>query len=429
MRSSRFLSLVAAGTFLVACDNTVTNINDEAKADATITLRIVDNHSGEALSGAKVYSVVDDDTETSDDLGLSVWDDCVLGDHAFKISKDGYATILTNVALEEQGQGNVARVGDEIVSVAMYKTGVSAKGVVLYTDDKGNLNAVKEAVVYAVLPARFYPSEISTKTDKNGEYVFEDLPEGVSITLYVGQMEIDSKIYTGADDVKEIGGVGYRAGDVVNVTHINLTKNASELVKISDNLKNIDSTTSLEFKFSAELLADSVSNTVWRVTNSSGELVLTTPSLSKDKKTVSIAPYSKKWNSGSAYTVSGTVYAKDGATRVVNGTFVIGGSGSSAAPKNVTNLAIELDEDDPDYAVLSWKAPKGDVYRYNIYYMTNVDADYTRLTYVGGSYTQYMIDVTDFESTVKTITFIVLPVNEDGIEADISDAKSVKFEL
>ena len=112
-----------------------------------------------------------------------------------------------------------------------------------------------------------------------------------------------------------------------------------------------------------------------------------------------------------------------------------GGVGYYLNSSNVYDFKIRTEaykenvEDDPDYAVLSWKAPKGDVYRYNIYYMTNVDADYTRLTYVGGSYTQYMIDVTDFESKVKTITFIVLPVNEDGIEADISDAKSVKFEL
>lgn len=430
MQFKHILSFAAAGTFLVACDNTVTNVNDEAKDKGTITLRIVDGHSGEAISKAEVYSIVDDETVSSDELGLSVWEDGAIGSHAFKISKDGYATLLTQVDLREQGQGNVARVGDTIATIPMFQTGVSAKGVVLYKDDNGNLKSVEKATVYASLPSIFYPSEVTATTDKNGEYVFEDLPEGVTISIYVGQQTLDSKVYTGINDIQIIDGSTLRAGDDVNVDLITLTKNSAQLVKISDNLKDIDSTASLEFTFSSELLADSVTNTIWTVSNANGMKVITTPSLSKNKKTVSIAPYSKSWNSGSSYTVRGTVYGKDGATLTVTGSFTVGaGSSTASAPGNVSDLKITADEDDPDYAVLSWKAPKGDVYRYNIYYMTNVDVDYTLLTYVSYSSTQYTIDITDFETDVKTVTFIVLPVNDDMVEADISKAKSVKYEL
>ena len=122
-------ALLAAGTFLAACGaDEVVNINDEAKDKATITLKVMDNHDGSAIEGATVYSVVDDESVKSDELGLSIWEKQVLGTHAFQISKEGYATILTAVTLDEQGQGNVARVGDKIVPVEMYKTGVTASG-------------------------------------------------------------------------------------------------------------------------------------------------------------------------------------------------------------------------------------------------------------------------------------------------------------
>ena len=49
-------SFAAVIAFLAACDSTVTNINDDAKGEGTITIKVVDNHSGAALSGVSVYS-------------------------------------------------------------------------------------------------------------------------------------------------------------------------------------------------------------------------------------------------------------------------------------------------------------------------------------------------------------------------------------
>jgi hypothetical protein len=58
---------------LAACDSTVTNTNDDAKAEGNITIMVVDNHSGAALSGVTVYSVTDDKAVVGDSLGRSVW--------------------------------------------------------------------------------------------------------------------------------------------------------------------------------------------------------------------------------------------------------------------------------------------------------------------------------------------------------------------
>lgn len=427
MRLKYAFSLVTAAALLAACDSTVTNTNDDAKAEGNITIMVVDNHSGAALSGATVYSVTDDKAVVGDSLGRSVWKKRALGDHSFQVSKDGYATVHTQVNLAEQGQGDVPRVGDVVQTVPMYKAGVLAKGIVLYNDDKGKLNAASKATVYANLPPQFVPCELSTQTNDKGEYSFDNLPEGVEIDISVGQELIDSKKYVG-DAVLTIGGASYRAGDLINVGSINLVKTSAQIVKVADNTSEIDTVSDVTFTFAAELEADSVNVSKWTVTKG-GNDVLVTVALSSDKRTVSVTPYTEKWTKGSTYSVRGTVYSVDGSSSTVSASFTVGGgsTGSSARPGNVDGLKITEDEDYSYYIHLSWNEAKGDVYRYNIYRKTNLVNDFA--FYTSTADTTYRIDLDDFTSSVTDVYYIVLPVNDDGVEADIAGARSVKYTI
>ena len=427
MRLKYAFSLVTAAALLAACDSTVTNTNDDAKAEGNITIMVVDNHSGAALSGVTVYSVTDDKAVVGDSLGRSVWKKRALGDHSFQVSKDGYATVHTQVTLAEQGQGDVPRVGDVVQTVPMYKSGVLAKGIVLYNDDKGKLNAASKATVYANLPPQFVPCELSTQTNDKGEYSFDNLPEGVEIAISVGQELIDSKKYVG-DAVHPIGGASYRSGDLINVGAINLVKTAAQIVKVADNTSEIDTVSDVTFTFAAELEADSVNVSKWTVTKGGNE-VLVTVALSSDKRTVSVTPYTEKWTKGSTYSVRGTVYSVDGSSSTVSASFTVGGgsTGSSARPGNVDGLKITEDEDYSYYIHLSWNEAKGDVYRYNIYRKTNLVNDFA--FYTSTADTTYRIDLDDFSSSVTDVYYIVLPVNDDGVEADIAGARSVKYTI
>ena len=427
MRLKYAFSLVTAAALLAACDSTVTNTNDDAKAEGNITIMVVDNHSGAALSGATVYSVTDDKAVVGDSLGRSVWKKRALGDHSFQVSKDGYATVHTQVNLAEQGQGDVPRVGDVVQTVPMYKAGVLAKGIVLYNDDKGKLNAASKATVYANLPPQFVPCELSTQTNDKGEYSFDNLPEGVEIDISVGQELIDSKKYVG-DAVLTIGGASYRAGDLINVGTINLVKTSAQIVKVADNTSEIDTVSDVTFTFAAELEADSVNVSKWTVTKGGNE-VLVTVALSSDKRTVSITPYTEKWTKGSTYSVRGTVYSVDGSSSTVSASFTVGGgsTGSSARPGNVDGLKITEDEDYSYYIHLSWNEAKGDVYRYNIYRKTNLVNDFA--FYTSTADTTYRFDLDEFTSSVTDVYYIVLPVNDDGVEADIAGARSVKYTI
>lgn len=427
MRLKYAFSLVTAAALLAACDSTVTNTNDDAKAEGNITIMVVDNHSGAALSGATVYSVTDDKAVVGDSLGRSVWKKRALGDHSFQVSKDGYATVHTQVNLAEQGQGDVPRVGDVVQTVPMYKAGVLAKGIVLYNDDKGKLNAASKATVYANLPPQFVPCELSTQTNDKGEYSFDNLPEGVEIDISVGQELIDSKKYVG-DAVLTIGGASYRAGDLINVGTINLVKTSAQIVKVADNTSEIDTVSDVTFTFATELEADSVNVSKWTVTKG-GNDVLVTVALSSDKRTVSVTPYTEKWTKGSTYSVRGTVYSVDGSSSTVSASFTVGGgsTGSSARPGNVDGLKITEDPDYTYYIHLSWNEAKGDVYRYNIYRKTNLVNDFA--FYTSTADTTYRIDLDDFSSSVTDVYYIVLPVNDDGVEADIAGARSVKYTI
>ena len=427
MRLKYAFSLVTAAALLAACDSTVTNTNDDAKAEGNITIMVVDNHSGAALSGATVYSVTDDKAVVGDSLGRSVWKKRALGDHSFQVSKDGYATVHTQVNLAEQGQGDVPRVGDVVQTVPMYKAGVLAKGIVLYNDDKGKLNAASKATVYVNLPPQFVPCELSTQTNDKGEYSFDNLPEGVEIDISVGQELIDSKKYVG-DAVLTIGGASYRAGDLINVGTINLVKTSAQIVKVADNTSEIDTVSDVTFTFAAELEADSVNVSKWTVTKGGNE-VLVTVALSSDKRTVSVTPYTEKWTKGSTYSVRGTVYSVDGSSSTVSASFTVGGgsTGSSARPGNVDGLKITEDEDYSYYIHLSWNEAKGDVYRYNIYLKTNLVNDFA--FYTSTADTTYRFDLDEFTSSVTDVYYIVLPVNDDGVEADIAGARSVKYTI
>ena len=427
MRLKYAFSLVTAAALLAACDSTVTNTNDDAKAEGNITIMVVDNHSGAALSGATVYSVTDDKAVVGDSLGRSVWKKRALGDHSFQVSKDGYATVHTQVTLAEQGQGEVPRVGDVVQTVPMYKSGVLAKGIVLYNDDKGKLNAASKVTVYANLPPEFVPCELSTQTNDKGEYSFDNLPEGVEIAISVGQELIDSKKYVG-DAVHPIGGASYRSGDLINVGAINLVKTAAQIVKVADNTSEIDTVSDVTFTFAAELEADSVNVSKWTVTKGGNE-VLVTVALSSDKRTVSVTPYTEKWTKGATYSVRGTVYSVDGSSSTVSASFTVGGgsTGSSARPGNVDGLKITEDEDYSYYIHLSWNEAKGDVYRYNIYLKTNLVNDFA--FYTSTADTTYRFDLDEFTSSVTDVYYIVLPVNDDGVEADIAGARSVKYTI
>lgn len=209
---------------------------------------------------------------------------------------------------------------------------------------------------------------------------------------------------------------------------------------LSSNLSKMDTDKNIELTFSTALDADSLLNN-WTVKRN-GYAVLTTQSLSKDKKTVVIEPVSGSWSDDASYTVNGVAYSKEGGKVVYSDVFTIG---SVALPGQVSNLKVFVDTTgyDPEYEEdygysdsellammnlnLTWKAPTGDVDTYEIYYKTDESNDFVQFTYTSStSYSETLTNLPSSITSAEKVSFYVLPKNKTGM-ANPEEAKPVSW--
>jgi len=388
--------IVSAAMLLCACgDDSVTNITDEAKDKGTITLKVVDYNTGNAIDSAEVFSLIDGKTAYTDSLGVTDWEKKVIGDYEYTVSKEGYATRTVTAKLAENSSGDIARVEDRITVVQMYRQGVSVKGTVLLKDPQsGNLSAASNAsVVLSYTNDFIVPSEITTMTDASGVYEFENLAEGLTYSVKIPQLTVDGMTYSWASEksVQE----ALRSGEQKVLDQVTMEVVGLQPELINDNLKTIEANDAIALSFSIPLLADSVS-TSWKVFKSAtgysydGEnahcglnttSVLTSANLFEDGKTVVITPISTQWTRLATYCIEGTVYTAEGKSVSFAKTFVPGSSVSR--PGLVSNLSAS--DYYGKYMDLTWTAGEDEVKGYKAFYQTSETADFEEYRWDEGS--------------------------------------------
>ena len=391
MKLKLAFGIASAAMLLSACgDDTVTNITDEAKSKGTITLKVVDNSTGLAIDSAEVYSLIDAETEYTDSVGVTTWTKNAIGDYEYTIVKKGYATRTYTALLQENSQGDVARVEDRIEIIPMYKEGVSVKGTVLLKDPQnGNLSAAKNVKVVLSYDNTFIvPSEITTVTDTSGVYEFKNLAEGLAYSVKVPQVSVDDKTYASEERKavnSELRNGEQRVLEPVTMSIVGLTP---ELIK--DNLQTLETDDNVKLSFSTALLADSVS-TAWKVYKGaynyivdeydvvypdlvigSNTEVLVTASLDDDDRTVVIKPVSEKWTKLATYTVVGTVYTNEGKSVRITKKFVPGSTVSR--PDLIKGLVAE--DYYGRYVALRWTKGENEVKGYKVFFQTSESADF-----------------------------------------------------
>ena len=421
----RIILYAACATMFIACgDDSIINVNDEAKEQANISFLVLDSYTGEAVDSVIIYRPKDSKSNLTDSLGYSIWKKNNIGNYVFELSKEGYATVRTLVNVVEQGLGDVARVPDVTATVPMYKLGAEVSGTVLYTDKETGNKVPAEGVTVIITNQNtsIIPNEISVETDEDGNYTFSELPEGSNFIISIPQTTINEYKYVAAS---KISVQANRAGATVDlgVQNLNLISDAFTLV--NSNLDEIDTNTTVTFSYSAVLDKDSVLKNI-RVSKS-GKSVLTNVSLSTDGKTINIKPFSGRWEDNESYTISGTVYSKNGSTNSLSKSFTVGGTTSTKKPGQISNLDAELSG---SYLELSWTRKDSLATGYHIYYKTDSMSNYLLFSNLSsGTYTSTDISYSsmlnnDADST--KISFIVLPYNIAG-EADPNNAKSISY--
>ena len=463
MKKELLLS-ASAIALMVGCSDTVVNSYDEAKAKAKITVSVLDGSSNEAVDSAEVLAQFDKNPKFTDNNGFAIYKKNDIGAYVFDISKKGYSTTRATVSVVEMGANDVSRVPDVVLTVPLYKADVTVKGKVYYRDrTTGNLipaEKVKVVLSYSgsqnvqsdeeetdgVLMKKessvetpepsfiIYPSEVFATTNDKGEYEFTNIAELVNFHVDVLQSKIDSKYYRSAGYVSASGA---RAGSIKNMEEITMVADGEIPKLLNSNVDAIDDSTELEFGFSTELDKDSIDG-FWTVKKNGSAKVLTTATLSKDKKVITIAPLSESWSHGDSYTVEGEVYSKDGVRITVSKSFSVG---SVAVPKHVTNPKVKLDESayDDNYSAtfnyqfngalkLTWSANNKDVSGYNIYYKTDAMDDF--MFFAESPDTVYTRAINNLaflsDSSVTKVSFIILPYNGAG-EPSVAKAKTITW--
>ena len=463
MKKQLLLSASAIALVVGCSDNTVVNSFDEAKSKATITVSVLDGSSNEAIDSAKVKPQFEDESSYTDKEGFISYTKNDIGAYVFDISKKGYSTTRATVSVVEMGANDVSRVPDVLLTVPLYKADVTVKGKVYYRDrTTGNLlpaEKVKVVLSYsgsakptsnsvedfsltkseskAETPEpsfTIYPSEVFATTNDKGEYEFTNVAELVNFYVDVLQSKIDSKYYRSAGYVSASGA---RAGSIKNMEEITMVADGEIPKLLNSNVDAIDDSTELEFGFSTELDKDSIDG-FWTVKKNGTAKVLTTATLSKDKKVITIAPLSESWSHGDSYTVEGEVYSKDGVRISVSKSFSVG---SVAVPKHVTNPKVKLDESayDDNYSAtfnyqfngalkLTWSANNKDVSGYNIYYKTDAMDDFMFFAEAPDTVYTRAINNLAFlsDSSVTKVSFIILPYNGAG-EPSVTKAKTITW--
>ena len=421
----RIILYAACATMFIACgDDSIINVNDEAKEQANISFLVLDSYTGEAVDSVMIYRSKDSKSNLTDSLGYSIWKKNNIGNYVFELSKEGYATVRTFVNVVEQGLGDVARVPDVTTTVAMYKLGAEVSGTVLYTDKETGNKVPAEGVTVIItnLNTSIIPSEISVETDEDGNYTFSELPEGSNFVITIPQTTIDEYKYVAAS---KISVQANRAGATVDLGVQTLNQVSDVFSLVNSNLDEIDTNTTVTLSYSTMLDKDSVLKYI--KVSKNGNSVLTKVSLSTDGKTINIKPFSGRWEDNESYTISGTVYSKNGSTNSLSKSFTVGGTTSTKKPGQIANLDAELSG---SYLELSWTRKDSLATGYHIYYKTDSMSNYLLFSNLSsGTYTSTDISYSNLlnnDADSTKISFIILPYNIAG-EADANNAKSISY--
>ena len=467
----KLLTLASAAALLAACsDSSVSDANDEIKDKATVTFMVVDNNTNLPLENVEVYFRPTDKTKYTDSAGTSVWKDVEYGEDIYWDFKlDGYAMKRFKYTFTDDIANDVARVKDKHPRIDMYKTGVTVKGKLYYTDvETGNFLPAAKVKVYAKYTgdAEIYPNEVYTTTGEDGSYEFKNMAADVEITVSGERFILEGTNIVYDETVIDV--FTQRKGEAKEVVKELDPKAAPVLgltpVLLSSNLKKIDSTTALQLVFSEELEKDSVKTEHVYVENAAGKRVAVVVSYNADNKTVTVKPASGKWVDGNDYKVNFGVWTKtaikdqdaDGGVRDFSvGTVKIPGKAENVKLDTAKNKDVVISfygertyatrNDSIGYnAVVSliWKEVSKGVKGYNVYVKGDnaENADFVKVQELGASAHATSIDVASFlnddnnmkypvsAKEVKTVQIIVLPFSSAG-ESDASKADVITVKV
>ena len=417
MRSRLFLLALALGGLLLAgCSDEVTvKGNDESKETGTIAFEVRSVFGGEWLDSVVVIDHLSG-KKISTKNGRAVFSGLPVGERRFSFSKEGYATLMyrANVVLDPLSPDlPVAR--DQDVVVELPRLGAKVTGRVFaqnreypgWSLSEGYAPAKNVTVqLYAATAVGWLvPYAYETKTDSNGWYEFENLPEfGDSTELFVGLP--DNPVSGGKRFAQAsfweypniLPDETYRAQDLYADF-----ENHSRIEAVSTNFPEGVVRADMPFEILFSEPVDTAANWLNLIEVYSDSLhsrVAVTTSWSDGGRRLVLRSATGKWTEGTGYEVYVEAYTADGVEMDFDQDVYVAYSADIAAAKGlellgaVDNMAADSWDDvakclkpSTETIYLAWNKPKNAETIFKPAYRVNGLEDFVLLTEVRGDTT------------------------------------------
>lgn len=288
------------------------DVNVDSKGNLYISIRDVNGTVLTAGDSVKVTLLqIDSKARLADSLGTVEYKSLQVGSYQVLIEKEGYASMVCKTDITLASVDYIPIAADQTLAVDMHKIGATVTGTAMRQDLSGINGAeivpATDASMRLTLgggACEFVEGSFTATVDEDGVYSFTDLPELANYTIKPMAITISDELNL----ANSIAGVTGVSDENVKIPQISYTVNTDPFEVVSTNANSVAIDDSIVVSFSKAVDVSRIRNGDINVSNDVAILT----SWSNDNKTLTVKAATGKWNYGSSFTLTYSVFSVNG---------------------------------------------------------------------------------------------------------------------